>query len=134
VRSRSSSWRSRAPPRARIPRADAFIAGYATAVLEREFGVTGASLAVKDGVIYLDAEDLGSSDRTRAEAALSENRGVARVEMREHGEAAGAAPPAVAAGAPQASDVRGELPMFLPRDPLFHSLVADPRWPHFSIA
>jgi hypothetical protein len=44
---------------------DAFIDGYAAALLEREFKLTVSSLAVSRGVIMLDAADLAGADRER---------------------------------------------------------------------
>ena len=49
---------------------DAFVAGYAAAVLEREFQLTAPSLRVENGVISVQAADLGGADRARVGAAL----------------------------------------------------------------
>ena len=44
---------------------DSYIAGYAAAVLHNEFKAAKASLEVQDGVVTVDAESLGTADRTR---------------------------------------------------------------------
>jgi len=98
---------------------DQFIAGYATAILEREFHLSGATVRVEDGVIILQSVDLVSVDRDEVIAALTAIHDVLRVEIRE--EAAPAAPGPV-------------VQHILPAGKLFAPLLADPRWPHFSMA
>lgn len=61
------------------PADDSFIAGYAAAVLEREFSLTAPSLRVHNGVITLTAADLATGDRARIVAQLERIRGVTRV-------------------------------------------------------
>jgi len=113
---------------------DAYLAGYAGAVLEREFKTRAPSLRVVDGSVTLDATDLGSADRTQVESALSQIRGVTGVQIRDRGEI----DPAVAGGAaPRPVDPKAprELAIgFLPGGGLFQALIADPRWPHFAAA
>lgn len=105
---------------------DAYITGYAAAVLEREFRLSGRSLSSQNGVLTLSAEDLAGVDRAQVVAALSGIRGVMRVEVREPA-------PSVAAGASAPAVER--LPTgILPPGHLFKPLLADPRWPHFSAA
>src|SRR5262245_56985350 len=72
---------------------DAFIAGYAAALLEREFKLTVPSLAFSRGVVTLDAADLAGTDRERAVAALTSIRGVQGVTIL----APGVTPPVPAA-------------------------------------
>src|SRR5262245_66347130 len=72
---------------------DAWLEGYAAAVLERQLGITVPSLTVRHGVIQLSAADLGPVERDRVVAALSAIRGVVRVEVLE----AGAPPPPLVA-------------------------------------
>jgi hypothetical protein len=124
------------PPTGRAADAatDAYLAGYAGAVLEREFHADAASLRVVGGVVTLDAADLGGADRAQVESALSQIRGVTGVEIREPG---GMAPAAAGRGAPRPADAQAprELAVgFLPGGVLFKSLIADPRWPHFALA
>ena len=80
----------------------------------------------------VEAESLGTVDRTKVQAALEAIPGVMRVEIREGPaivDIPSAAPPQV---------IKPEIPKteskFLPRNFLFAPLHADPRWPHFSIA
>jgi len=105
---------------------DAYITGYAAAVLEREFRLSGRSLSVQNGVLTLSAEELAGVDRAQVVAALSGIRGVMRVEVREPA-------PSVAAGA-SAPAVESLPTGILPPGHLFKPLLADPRWPHFSAA
>jgi hypothetical protein len=115
---------------------DAFIAGYAAAVLEREFAARTTSLQVERGVISIQAPDLGTADRTRVREALSRIAGVVRVEIREApapspGPLAVGSRPAEAGGV-QAGATEALSVGLLPGGQLFQPLVADPRWPRFS--
>jgi hypothetical protein len=114
------------------PADDAYVAGYAAAILERQLNVSPRSLRVKDGVVTIDAADLPRAERPKVESTLSTVPGVTRVEIVEAG-AAPAAPPAQAAPPPPAPP-GAESPAlgFLPSGHLFRPLIADPRWPHFS--
>jgi hypothetical protein len=124
---------------ATTPPTDAYIAGYAAAVLEREFQARTTSLRVQRGVVSIHATDLGSADRARVREALSRITGVVRIEIRE---AAGSPPPIPGArGAdpaeapgPQAQAVDDLSVGLLPSGQLFTPLLADPRWPRFSAA
>ncbi len=102
------------------PADDDYIAGYAAAVLQREFKLSGRSLQVKDAVITVGSEELADVDRARIIAVLSSIRGVMQVEVRET--------------QPQPNTVQAaSLPTgVLPGGELFKPLLADPRWPHFS--
>ena len=115
---------------AAVPGDDSFIAGYAAAVLEREFSLTAPSLRVQNGVISVAASDLATVDRARVVAQLEQIRGVARVVVLEPG----ASPPAPAASpTPEPPRILSEWQAGLfPGNVLFKPLVADPRWPHFS--
>ena len=62
---------------------DAYIAGYAAAVLQHEFNAAKASLLVQNGVVTVEAESLGTVDRTKVQTALESIPGVVRVEVRE---------------------------------------------------
>ena len=48
---------------------DSYIAGYAAADLEHEFGVPGAILQVQEGVVVVTADSLGEVDRQKVIAA-----------------------------------------------------------------
>jgi hypothetical protein len=114
---------------------DGFLAGYATAVIEREFKANASSLVVSDGVVVLAEEDLAGADRTRIVAALSSLRGVRGVRIVATAPAtapttsAAAMADAVSASAPSESATLQTG--FLPPGALFDPLLADPRWPHF---
>jgi Protein of unknown function (DUF1207) len=113
---------------------DAYIAGYAAAVLERQFSLTVPSLKVANGVVSLAASNIATADRARVVAELERIRGVARVVVLEPGTV-----PPITQTAPTASP---EPPQILsewqagvfPGGVLFKPLIADPRWPHFSAA
>ena len=110
---------------------DPYVAGYAGAVLEREFKVSRRAVTVDNGVLTLDAAQLAGADRGRILSTLAALPGVTRVEVREA--ALGPPPPAPGpgpSGAPPAALPTG----FLPPGHLFQPLLADPRWPHFSAA
>ena len=122
---------------------DAFLRGYAAAVLEREFRVTAPSLRVQYSVITVDLADLPAVNRDRIVATLSQLRGVARVDVRD----AAAPPPSPPVGvppvvtpAPPSTDpprprVLKALDFgLMPGGHLFDPLIADPRWPHFAAA
>jgi len=106
---------------------DPYLAGYAGAVLEREFKLPGRAVTVDNGVLTLDGAQLAGADRAALVKTLSNLPGVVRVEVRE---AAARAPAVVPDVAPAAVSA---LPTgFLPAGHLFQPFLADPRWPHFS--
>jgi hypothetical protein len=108
---------------------DAFIAGYAAALLEREFKATVRSISVNRGVIALEEADLAGVDRERVEAALASIHGVQGVTvLPPHAQA-----PASTPVTPESSPAKPEILAtgFLPSGLIFRSLIADPRWPHF---
>ena len=112
---------------------DAYIAGYAAAVLEHDFKAVTPSLAVHNGIVTVAADSLHMIDRAKVQTALENIPGVMRVEIRE-----GPLPPSAGvspqAEASKAEDVPKAESTFLPHSLLFAPLHADPRWPHFSMA
>ncbi len=106
---------------------DSYIAGYAAAVLRHEFNAVGASLQVQEGVVIVNAESLGTVDRTKVMTALESIPGVVRVEIRE-----GETHTDVREASPIPQEPTKPESKFLPRDLLFAPFHADPRWPHFS--
>jgi hypothetical protein len=123
------------------PAEDAYVAGYATAVLERELDVKGSKIIVKDGVITIEAAGLPQSDHEKIVATLSAIAGVTRVVVVELRQPPATAPPAASplpttAATPTGPAVEAEVPQrgleVLPKGLLFSPLIADPRWPHFS--
>ncbi len=108
---------------AAAPTTDEFIRGYAMAVLQRDFQITAASLKVQHGIIYIQGLEASDVVRDRIQNALSSIEGVKQVLVSKDGELSSQE------GQPE---ITPQVGIFLPRDLLFKSLLADPRWPHFS--
>ena len=102
---------------------DEFIRGYATATLQRDFQITAESLKVQSGVIYIHGLEASDVIDDRIKTSLSTIEGVRKVVVTREGQAVAQAEP---------PEFTPEVNVFLPRDLLFNSLLADPRWPHFS--
>jgi len=141
---------------------DRYLAGYASAILERQLQLPGRALIVTDGVVTVDLSGLDAARRDSVVSALSGIPGVVAVRAADDsvsapatvtapGAPAGAPPPpppgsapvAVTATAPAsgaATAPAAEAPPaehtthvgLLPGGLLFNPLMADPRWPHFS--
>ena len=114
-----------------VPTDDAYVAGYATAILEREFRVSVPSLVVRDGVITFAAGDLAGADRLAVEASLGRIRGVRRV-IALSAPAAAASSAEPAGGTSVAAVTEASSFEVLPAGLLFRPLIADPRWPAFG--
>jgi hypothetical protein len=110
------------------PPSDAWLEGYASAVLEREMRLTIPSLRATQGVITLTASDVPVAEQPRVLEVLSSIRGVTRVEI------VGGPPPAARETAPAGPPrVLADWQIgVLPGGTLFRPLIADPRWPHFA--
>ncbi|MCC7147030.1 MAG: DUF1207 domain-containing protein [Phycisphaeraceae bacterium] len=131
-------------------RDDAFLRGYAAAVLEREFQLQAPSLTVQEGVVYVAPADLGKADPKAVRTALGSIAGVRSVEFEASPPPAAAVTPAAAPGAAAAgqanppatqpteekatAEIPSSGPDLFPHKDLFDPLLADPRWPHFSVA
>ena len=96
------------PARAATDRGDPFIAGYASAILERELGVSARSLRVTGGVVTLDAADVASADRGDVIGALMRVPGVVRIEIQAPSVPPPAAPASRTATAP--TPMRNKMP------------------------
>lgn len=107
---------------------DAYLAGYATAVIEREFQVGCRSVSVRNGVITLELPGLPSDVEERLRKTLLEVQGVEQVEIVE----VQTVEPAPAPGASERVCAMKETSFFPKGGSLFEPLIADPRWPHFS--
>jgi len=92
---------------------DAYIRGYAVAVVQREFNVAPDAVAVNDAVVTVKA-DLTNTERDRLKKILRAIPGVRDVKLVE------------GAHSPERT--------WFPGRPLFRALMADPRWPNFSAA
>jgi len=105
------------------PTSDQFISGYATAVLKRDFQISAELLQVQHGVIYIQGLEASDTVSDKIKTSLSSIEGVRKVVFTKERQD-------VARG--EKSEITTEVNVFLPRDLLFSSLLADPRWPHFS--
>jgi len=128
------------PANAAVPD-DAYIAGYAAALLEHEFHVSSASLNVEKGVIQINTDDLTGVNQQQLVKSLASIPGVIQVELRGQGKILASAPgeqPLLKTPQRNGQTVESEITStdspFLPQGYLFEQLSADPRWPHFSVA
>jgi len=114
---------------------DAYIAGYAAAMLKHDLKLDMPTLTVKDGVITLPAADLADRERAEAVGILSTIPGVAAVKVAEiTSEQATEAAAITGTEAVTAADSLILPTGLLPSGHLFKPLLADPRWAHFSAA
>lgn len=124
---------------------DSFIAGYATALVERGMELCGIDLVVGDGHVTATTPPLPAGRKPELQALLSGIDGVRSVSITVDPErsctttTADATPDAADTGAqappdpPNAHTTRMEKGgRILPKRGLFTPLAADPRWPHFS--
>ena len=107
------------------PISDQFICGYATAVLKRDFQISAELLQVQYGVILIQGLEASDTVSDTIKTSLSAIEGVIKVVITREGEA-------VVHG--EKPKITTEVNVFLPRDLLFSSLIADPRLPHFSVS
>lgn len=112
-----------APLFATAPPSDEFLGGYATAILERDFQITAEYLTVRQGIVYIQGLQSSDTVNDRIRTSLAAIDGIRKVVITRKGE--------VTAATEQPA-ITPEVNVFLPRDLLFASLLADPRWPHFS--
>ena len=109
---------------------DAFIKGYASAILEREHNIKALSISVDDGIIYITVDRTNDINRQEIIDALSGIEGVRRIEIQTNegkkiaSPLSSDEPEEISAGSDDTiHDVKGRL---------FDPLLADPRWPTFS--
>jgi hypothetical protein len=115
---------------------DAFIAGYASAILEHDYHLERTSLTVKDGIITVTTQGLGAAEKESVLESLKKIQGVREVHFNN------AVPPVreeinVPTTAPEGGlqTVLSPHPWtFLAPTSVFDPLLADPRWPNFSAA
>ena len=114
-------------------REDAFLAGYVTAILERDFQLTDAAIEVDGGRVLVRLDHVQGPDKERIVTALSKIEGVRGVDVVDRDDPhprTGSTDRSPVVGA----DVAVELPQFLPPGVIFDPILADPRWPHFSVS
>jgi hypothetical protein len=124
------------PPPLRAATGDDFIRGYASAVLEREFGLKNFSLNGAREAVTVTSGELTPADYDKVIAALSSIDGVKRVLIFDSRgvEVATSSAQSSAAQRSMAERLPAEYEVgFLPGGNLFEPLIADPRWPRFSI-
>ena len=118
------------PASAQTATDDRFLAGYATAILTREFGVTDALVTVENATVRIRGAAFAGVQGDRIRLALAGLPGVRGVVFDE------TPPPPTTASAPAlpTGAARVEQPAFavLPPGLLFEPLTADLRWPRFS--
>lgn len=116
---------------------DAYIAGYATAVLKQNLKVDMPSLTVRDGVITLPVASFPAADRAKAVQLLSEIPGVNSVKTTETTSLQSAPSNGIQVPGDEAVVATESVLLptgLLPAGHLFKPLLADPRWAHFSAA
>jgi hypothetical protein len=112
---------------------DDFIHGYAAAVLERELRIKKFSLRVTGEAVRLTSEDLHGADQDKVIAALLSIQRVKKVEIVDpRGVVVASSTPQQLVAVQNATKADYELG-FLPGGHLFDALIADPRWPRFSM-
>lgn len=122
---------------------DAYIAGYARALLDRQFRWVSASVEVKAGRITIQVSELQGPDRESIEESLAAIEGVRHVEIVTGDAPAPGKPPVettlpgsfetTPGGAGVEEVVTPDLPMPFPKRDLFDDLLADPRNPRFTL-
>lgn len=109
---------------------DSYIAGYAAALLEREFRLN-AAIQVKNGVVTVYMSPSVHGDRHKIVSALRTITGVERVELVEFERPEASPPDETLVIDMGLTSLKSR---FFPQGLLFEPLHADPRWPHFSSA
>ena len=121
----------------RAATSDDFIQGYASAVLQRELQIKNFSIKVAGEVVTITSKEMSAADRDKILATLTAIEGVKKVEIVDGSGAVVASATPQHAGTQNASLQTSGQPEyelgFLPGGHLFESLVADPRWPRFSM-
>ncbi|MGH8657076.1 MAG: DUF1207 domain-containing protein [Gammaproteobacteria bacterium] len=112
------------------PRDDRYLAGYAAAVLEMQFGLPYRDLRVENGKLLLDPAALQGRDAQEVIESLRAIEGLevelVETSMGAHTVTASETPiPVSKATGPTTAG-------WLPKGVLFEPLIADPRWPRFS--
>ncbi len=150
---------SLAPSAVASPQDDAYISGYAQAIVDSqtETGGNGVTVTARDGVLTVAGDERLNADGRKALATrLGKLPGVRQVVFTDDLPAANAAPDnqrgptevppvevaPIKSDGPAAPDAEGAVTPLIkspggewfPRGRLFEPLQADPRWPHFGAA
>ncbi len=99
---------------------DDYIKGYSAAVLERQFDIKEYNLIVQDGELKVSLDEYSLALKEDLIRELSKVPGVKSVKIEQ-----------VSSENINYETEQGKT--LLPRKQLFEPLIADPRWPHFSI-
>lgn len=97
-------------PQSQTDTEDSYIAGYAAAILERDFRVSSGAVRVQQGVIIVNAPNLVGAQQQKIVETLSTIRGVTRVELQENGKVLASTPAISPSAAAVQRDVTGESP------------------------
>lgn len=108
-----------------------YMRGYATALITQQFQGTVRAVHFEQGVVFLHGLKMSQDAQQKLINGLEELDGVDRVVV-----VAETGSPAAGGDETPAEEnaTDDSLPMLLPPGQLFQSLLADPRWPHFSAA
>ena len=123
------------------PSDDRFIAGYVSALLERDFQQPSATVTVEHGAVRVVVVGIAPEAKSRMETAIKRIPGVTSVDIAS-GE------PATVPGAPVAANQPSPTPngqgveakaaarpwTLFASTTVFEPLISDPRWPNFSAA
>lgn len=116
---------------------DDFIQGYGSAVLERELRMKNFSLHVAGEAVRLISDDVTEPDRDKVIAALLSVQGVKKVTIIDSRGVVVASSAQQERGTQvtlQEKSIKPDYELgFLPAGNLFDPLIADPRWPRFSM-
>jgi hypothetical protein len=116
---------------AAAPVTEEFVRGYVSALVKYQFQGEVHAVIVSGGTVYLHGLTLPPDDQKKLIDQLKEIEGVEQIIVASN------ETPAAAAGSDgteRKASTEKALPKFLPQGRLFQSLLADPRWPHFSAA
>jgi len=109
---------------------DVYLAGFAAAIVQRDFGLEVERVEVSGGVARIVIDDLEEHHAERIADAVARIKGIDRVYVFETGDESKALDSAYSND--EEDDEVDNGVELLPRDELFEPLIADPREPHFS--
>ena len=107
---------------------DSYIQGYTEALLKIKLNIEPGAVLVRDGVISLNSADIEGVDSSDVISELLNIEGVKRVEILEQ------KPEEPGPEYQEREKIGTQANETVKKQRLFEPLIADPRWPHFSIA